>query len=71
MDDASTRQTNGLCNSNWKTGKLIEKFVELTAKELQWGSILWEGEGLDEIGRREDTNEVVIRVDKGISVLLR
>jgi len=42
----------------------IRKFVELTAKELQWGSILWEGEGLDEIGRREDTNEVVIKVDK-------
>ena len=42
----------------------IRKFVELTAKELQWGSILWEGKGLDEIGRREDTNEVVIKVDK-------
>ena len=42
----------------------IRRFIELTAKELQWGSILWEGEGLDEIGRREDTNEIVIRIDK-------
>ena len=42
----------------------IKKFIELTAKELQWGAIIWEGKGLDEIGRREDTNEVVIKVDK-------
>ena len=42
----------------------IKKFIELTAKELQWGSIIWEGKGLDEIGRREDTNEVVIKVDE-------
>ena len=32
----------------------IKKFIELTAKELQWGAIIWEGKGLDEIGRRED-----------------
>ena len=25
----------------------IKKFIELTAKELQWGSIIWEGKGLD------------------------
>ena len=42
----------------------VRKFIELTAKELNWGSIIWEGEGLDEIGRREDTNEVVIRIDE-------
>ena len=42
----------------------IKKFIELTAKELQWGAIIWEGKGLDEIGRREDTNEVVIKIDK-------
>ena len=42
----------------------IKKFIELTAKELQWGAIIWEGKGLDEIGRREDTNEVVIKVDE-------
>ena len=42
----------------------IRKFIELTAKELQWGKIIWKGEGVDEIGIREDTNEVVIKVDK-------
>ena len=42
----------------------VRKFIELTAKELNWGSIIWEGTGVDEIGRREDTNEIVIRIDK-------
>ena len=42
----------------------IRKFIELTAKELHWGNIIWEGEGVDEIGRREDTNAVVIKIDK-------
>ena len=42
----------------------IRKFIELTAKELQWGEIIWEGEGINEIGRRQDTNEVVIKIDK-------
>ena len=42
----------------------VRKFIELTAKELNWGSIIWEGEGVDEIGRREDTNEIVIRIDE-------
>jgi GDPmannose 4,6-dehydratase len=42
----------------------VRKFIELTAKELNWGSIIWQGTGLDEIGRREDTNEIVIRIDE-------
>ena len=42
----------------------VRRFIELTAQALNWGSILWEGCGIDEIGRREDTNEIVIRVDK-------
>ena len=42
----------------------VRKFIELTAKELNWGSIIWEGEGLEEIGRREDTNEIVIKIDE-------
>ena len=42
----------------------VRKFIELTAKELNWGSIIWEGSGLDEIGRREDTNQIVIRIDE-------
>ena len=42
----------------------VRKFIELTAKELDWGSIIWEGNGVDEIGRWEDTNEIVIRIDE-------
>ena len=42
----------------------VRRFIELTAKELNWGSIIWEGTGGNEIGRREDTNAIVIRIDE-------
>jgi len=48
----------------------IRKFVEIAAKRLGWGkdknspAIIWEGEGLNEFGRRKDTGEIVVRVDK-------
>ncbi len=42
----------------------VRRFIELTAKKLNWGSIVWEGKGVDEIGIREDTNEIVIRIDE-------
>ena len=47
------------------TGKQISvrRFIELTALELGWGKIIWEGEGLKEFGRRADNNKVVIRID--------
>ena len=53
------------------TGRMetVKKFIEMCAKKLNWGKnkddegIVWEGEGLNEIGRRVDTNEIVIRVD--------
>ena len=47
------------------TGKQISvrKFVEIVSQKLGWGSILWKGDGLDEIGIREDTGKIVIRVD--------
>ena len=48
----------------------VRRFIELAAKQLGWGkgndsgkSIKWEGSGLSEIGRRCDTNEVVIKID--------
>ncbi len=46
----------------------IRRFVELAAAELGWKdknnvSIKWSGNGLEEIGRRADNNEIVIRVD--------
>ena len=53
------------------TGKQISvrRFIELCAKELGWHdniidkSIIWEGEGLSEVGIRADTGETIIRVD--------
>ena len=42
----------------------VRHFIELSAIELGWGGILWEGEGINEIGRRKDSKKVVIRVDK-------
>ena len=53
------------------TGRMetIRKFIELAAKQLGWNknkyepAIIWEGEGINEIGRRADNNKVVIRVD--------
>ncbi len=46
----------------------VRKFVELSAHVLGWEndkneSIIWEGEGLDEIGRRADTGNIVVRID--------
>ncbi len=54
------------------TGKMVSvrEFIELCAKKLGWNknknesAIKWSGEGINEIGRRVDTNEVVVRIDK-------
>jgi len=40
----------------------VRRFIELTALELDWGEIEWEGQGLEEIGKR-CTGEVVVRID--------
>ncbi len=42
----------------------VRRFIELSARELGWGGIKWEGEGIDEIGRRIDNNQIVIKIDK-------
>ena len=42
----------------------VRKFIELSAIELGWKGIKWEGEGINEIGRRIDSNEIVIKIDK-------
>ena len=42
----------------------VREFIELSAIELGWGGIEWEGQGINELGRRSDSKEVVIRVDK-------
>ena len=53
------------------TGRMetVRKFCELSAFELGWNrngeqALYWEGSGIDEIGRRADTGEIVIRVDE-------
>ena len=38
-------------------------FIELSAQQLGWGQALWEGEGTAEVGRRDDTGEVVVGID--------
>ena len=53
------------------TGKQISirDFIELSATELGWKSkdskkaIIWEGEGLNEIGKRSDNGQIVIKID--------
>ena len=53
------------------TGKMItvRNFIEIAAKILGWGNknnpsgIIWKGEGINEVGIRADTNQVVIKVD--------
>ena len=40
----------------------VRRFIELTAVALGWGALEWEGQGLEEVGRRK-TGEVVVRID--------
>ena len=41
----------------------VRRFIELTADQLGWGPMQWDGEGITEVGRRGDTGVVVIRID--------
>ncbi len=41
----------------------VRRFIELTATKVGWSGIRWEGEGLEEVGRRVDTGDVVVRID--------
>ena len=48
--------------------RLSRKFIEITANQLGWRkndneSIKWEGKGLEEVGRRSDNGQIVIRID--------
>ena len=49
--------------------KSVREFIELCAIELGWNQkeggkgIIWENSGLNEIGKRADTEEIVIRID--------
>ena len=43
----------------------VRKFIEMSAQALNWKGIEWEGEGVNEIGRRKDNGEIVIKIDSG------
>ena len=53
------------------TGRMesVRKFIEICAEKLNWNeegnnkAIIWEGSGVNEIGRRADTKEIVVRID--------
>ena len=47
------------------SGKMssVKKFIEIASENLNWGGIIWEGEGSDEIGRRKDNKKIVIRIN--------
>ena len=42
----------------------VRTFIELVTLKLGWGGIIWEGEGVNEIGRRSDNGKVVVKIDK-------
>jgi len=41
----------------------VRDFIEMAAIELKWGGINWEGEGLNEIGKRKDNGNIVIKIN--------
>jgi GDPmannose 4,6-dehydratase len=41
----------------------VRKFIEISAEKLGWGGIDWEGEGIQEIGKRKDNGKIVITID--------
>jgi len=41
----------------------VRRFIELTAQQLGWGPMHWQGSGLEETGIRSDTGVVVVRID--------
>ena len=48
----------------------VRKFIEICAKQLGWNKteggpgIIWQGEGVNEVGKRSDTGETIIKIDK-------
>jgi len=46
----------------------VRRFIEMAAQRLGWGenssnSIIWSGNGVEEVGSRADTGEVVVQID--------
>ncbi len=53
------------------TGRMetVRRFIEICATKIGWNknnnkkAIIWEGYGIEEVGRRADTKEIIIRID--------
>ncbi len=41
----------------------VRKFLELSAKEIGWGGLEWEGEKSNEVGKRKDNGQIVVKID--------
>ena len=41
----------------------VRKFVEICAESLHWKGIIWEGNGVNEVGRRKDNGKIIIKID--------
>ena len=47
----------------------VRRFIEICAIQLGWNEkqnspgIIWEGEGINEVGRRADTGQIIIKID--------
>ena len=41
----------------------VRRFIEIAVRFLGWKEIIWEGKGINEVGIRSDTGEVVVKVD--------
>ncbi len=41
----------------------VRKFIEIASEMTNWGGIEWEGQGVNEIGRRKDNGEVVVKIN--------
>jgi len=41
----------------------VRSFIEISAKKLGWKGISWEGSGINEVGRRKDNQNIVIKID--------
>ena len=67
MVNASTKRTTRLCYQQGKMNRSGN--IEYCSLELGWAKensefpIIWEGEGINEIGKRPDTGQVVIKID--------
>ena len=66
MANASTKGPKDyvISTEEWK----VRTFVEIAANNLMGNnngskSIIWEGDGINEVGKRADNKEIVIRID--------